>query len=335
MDMQLGRQRVSRDRVKASMRQRSANLVRSVALAALGTLGLGSTAAMATEGGGNSYPIGVETNSNVGMMLPEGLHGFLYYQHYHAGSLKDNNGNDSKQAAQFKLDADLGAARLSYVWPGVRLFGANIETRVVQPFGSVNLSLGINRPGNSPLDRSGNRAGLADTAFAPIILGWHLGDYHQTIGVDTHLADGTYDPMQRVNLGRNYYQIAPFFAFTWFVFKNFDIDAKVRYGFNTRNKATDYQSGDELTIEFSAGYRPFSNLQLGLNGYIYRQTTDDKQHGLIVNGNGNRGSVNALGPYLAFNVTPKIPVVVKAQFEFGARNRPQGTRIWVQTKVPF
>lgn len=122
---------------------------------------------------------------------------------------------------------------------------------------------------------------------------------------------------------------------TWFPLPKVDVNAKFRYGFNTRNNATNYQSGDEATIEFSAGYRPVAPLQFGINGYVYRQTTDDRQNGQVVNGNGNRGRVNALGPYLSYNITPAMPLILKLQFEFDAHDRPKGTRLWLQLKIPL
>ena len=89
------------------------------------------------------------------------------------------------------------------------------------------------------------------------------------------------------------------------------------------------------TLEFSAGYHATPSLALGLNGYIYRQTTDDKLNGLAVNGNGNRGRVNALGPYVSYSFTPKVTLIVKLQSEFGAHNKPEGTRLWGQMRIPF
>jgi hypothetical protein len=296
---------------------------------------LASTGAIATEGGGNSYPMGVETNYN-GVMLPEGLHPFAYYAHYEASHSKDNSGNDNARLAYFGLRSDVVAGRLSYVWPGVRLFGATVETRVVQAVASVNLSLGIVRPPPAgPLDRSGSRTGLADTAFSPIILGWHSPTYHQTAGIDSHLKTGTYDVAQRVNTGRNYYQLAPFYALTWFPFGGADVNAKFRYAVNSRNKATNYRSGDEASVEFSAGYRMTPVIAVGVNGYVYRQTTDDMQNGVAVNGNGNRGRVNVLGPYLVVSTSPRWSVIAKLQTDIDARNRPEGTRLWVQTRIPL
>jgi hypothetical protein len=63
-------------------------------------------------------------------MLPEGANWLLFYQHYDAGSAKDNSGHDNPKLANFHLRLDALAPRLSYVWPGVRVFGANVETRV-------------------------------------------------------------------------------------------------------------------------------------------------------------------------------------------------------------
>jgi hypothetical protein len=228
------------------------------------------------------------------------------------------------------------AGRLSYVWPGVRWFGATVETRVVQAVVSVNLSLGIARPPPAgPLDRSGSRTGLADTAFSPVILGWHSPAYHQTVGLDSHLKTGSYDAARPVNTGRNHDQVAPFYALTWFPLAGAEVNAKFRYAVNSRNKATDYRSGDEASIEFSAGYRMSPAIVAGINGYVYRQTTDDTQNGATVNGNGNRGRVNVLGPYLIVNPTAKWSVIAKVQTDIDARNRPQGTRLWLQARIPL
>jgi hypothetical protein len=292
-------------------------------------------AALATEGGGNSYPIGVETQMT-GYMAPEGNHFFVYYQHYDADRMKNNAGDDSPALAHFRLKADVLALRWSHVWRGVRLFGATIETRLVQPVAAVDLSLGIARPAPlAPLDRGGHDTGLADTAFVPLILGWHGLKLHQTVGLDTHLPLGDYDAARRVNTGRNYYQAAPFYAFTWFFAPGWEASGKLRYAINSRNNATHYRSGHEATFEYSMGYRFGPALSVGANGYVYRQVTDDDIDGVSVNGNGNRGSVQALGPYVQFNATPALAILVKLQQEWGARNRPEGTRAWVQARIPF
>ncbi|SEB25906.1 transporter [Variovorax sp. YR216] len=298
-------------------------------------LSLVALSASATEGGGNSYPMGVETNYN-GLMLPEGAHWFIYYSHYNATHSKNNAGVDNPQLTRFDLTVNAIAPRLSYVWPGVTFLGANVETRVVQAIAGSDLDAALGRPGGlPPLDRGGNATGLTDMAFSPVILGWHSPVYHQTVGIDSHLKTGTYDVADRVNTGRNYTQVALFYAFTWFPATGFDVNAKFRYATNQRNEATAYRSGDEATIEFSGGWRVSPELAVGINGYVYRQTTDDDQYGRPVNGNGNRGRVNALGPYVTYYLSPRLALVAKLQQEFGARNKPEGTRLWLQARVPF
>ncbi|MBB1601296.1 transporter [Variovorax sp. UMC13] len=304
------------------------------ALALLTLAALGAPA-QATENGGNSYAVGVEGILS-GQMLPEGLHFLSYYQHYGASHSKDNGGADNARLAYYEAEANTVALRLSYVWPGVRLWGANVETRAALAVPTVDLSLGIARPGPlGPLDRSGSKTGIGDLQFAPLLLGWHHGDVHQTAGAEGFLPIGEFNKNAAVNIGRNYWQVAPFYALTWTPGNRWQLSTKVRYAVNSKNRATDYRSGNEFTIEYSAGFVVTPGLALGINGYMYRQTTDDKQAGLVVNGNGNRGRVDAIGPYVSFNITPKVAVMARLQVEYGARNRSEGTRLWLQTKLPF
>lgn len=297
--------------------------------------GFASCTAYATEGGGNSYPIGVETNFP-GMMLPEGLSVMVYYSNYAPSHSKDNAGNDNAKLAYYKLKANTFAGRLTYVWPGVRWLGANVETRAVLALPSLDLSLGVARPAPlGPLDRSGDRMSFADFSFAPVVLGWHGEKLHQTIGIETFLGTGSYNVNRRINTGRNYDQVAPAYALTWLPLAKVDASVKLRYAFNGRNKDTNYRSGNEFTAEYSGGYRFSPEFAAGLSGYMYRQTTDDMQNGLAVNGNGNRGFVNALGPYITVTVAPKVMITAKLQTEFGARNKAEGTRFWLQTRLPF
>jgi hypothetical protein len=307
----------------------------SSAAAALACLAFAAAPALATEGGGNSYSLGVETNLS-GLMPPEGLHGFAFYANYSANASKDNSGNNGPQFARFRVRSEAVVGRLSYVWPGVKFFDANVETRIAQPLVSTDLSVGIKIPGPvGVLDRSERRTDLADLAFAPIILGWHSPALHQSAGLETILPTGSYDSKRGLNIGRNTAQIAGFYAATWFPSKSVESNVKLRYATNTKNNATNYQSGDEVSAEFSAGYKINPAFTLGLNGYVYRQISDDTVNGALANGTGNRGRVNALGPYATYSFTPKFQVLFKIQSEFGAVNRPQGSRFWVQAKIPF
>lgn len=289
--------------------------------------------ALATEGGGSSYSLGVGTNYS-GITLPEGANLLFYYLHYGADHAKDNDGNDNRRFAYFRNRTDALALRLSYVWPGVRLAGAALETRVVLPLPSVDLDLGINRSPLTPLDRSGTASGPGDMTLAPLLFGWHGETVHQMAGLEAILPTGSYDATSPVNTGRNYRQVAAMYGVTWLPGR-WEASARVRYGINNRNRATDYRSGEELSFEFSGGYRFAPGWSAGINGYVYRQLTDDSQAGRRVGPDGNRGEVDAIGPYLAWSVSKQINLIGKVQFESGARNRAEGERFWLQGLYAF
>jgi hypothetical protein len=295
-----------------------------------------SLTAQAIESNSGSYPVGVETNLS-GIMFPEGATWLMYYSHYEAHDSKDNAGNNNAALAHYNLQSDTVALRLSYVWPGVKWLGANVESRFALSVPTIELDLDIARPQafGGPIDKGGTETGLADLNIAPILFGWHGKTLHQTAGIEGYIPSGTYDKNEPVNAGHNFYQAAPFYAVTWFPTDRLEASAKFRYAFNSPNHATDYHSGNEFTTEFSAGYRVVPALSLGVQGYVYRQTTDDRLNGEAVNGDDNRGSVNALGPYFQYRFSKNFAVITKYQYEFDAKNRAEGSRLWVQAKLPF
>lgn len=284
--------------------------------------------AEATELGGSSYPIGVDTNFG-GVMLSPGWHNLFYLNNYDASHLRDNSGGDNRALSHYHLQATTFAYRFSYVWPNVQVLGAQLETRGAIPIPSIDLD----RVLGSGANLSGSTTRQGDPSFSPLLLGWSNGGLHQIVGMEMILPLGSYDKTRPVNAGRNYWQFGPYYGVTWFPATWAEASAKLRYGINQRNKDTDYKSGDEATLEFSVGYRFSPSTSLGLNGYVYRQATDDKVHGAVVNGNGNRGRANAFGPYVSHSFSKDFSVVLKMQDESSVRNRADGIRVWLQTRL--
>jgi hypothetical protein len=68
--------------------------------------------------------------------------------------------------------------------------------------------------------------------------------------------------------------------------------------------------------------------------YALKQTTDDTLNGSVFQGE-FRGRVYAIGPQVRYDFTRYSGVVFKWQHEFGAQNRPQGERIWMELTFPF
>lgn len=285
---------------------------------------------LATEGGGNSYPLGVNT-SFVGLMAREGSTAYFYFSHYAADKTKDNAGNDNPRLADFRLRSNVGSVRYSYVWPGVRVFGAKVETRVAVPWANVDLNLTARTPGGL-VTQSASRTSLADPLFAPVLLGWHGKQVHQVAGVETVLPLGAYDKQRLVNTGRNYLSVGPVYSITWLPTPDIEVSGKFGYWINTKNQDTGYRSGREATLEYNLGYRLSStlNLHAGINGYVYKQVSDDLLDHRVVNGDGNRGRVYAVGPFVFMQPTKTTGVLLKWQHEVSAVNRAEGNKLWLQ-----
>jgi len=293
--------------------------------------------AQATELGGGSYPVGVELG--YGDMLPPGLYNLAYYSHAQASTLKGYSGQDLGWA-RYRLTADTISYRMQYVWAAT-LLGAGVESALVLPFPSIDLERQI---ASALPDMSGSRFGMTDPLLVPVRLAWKGADLNQSAALEIVAPLGAYDVNARVNTGRNYWQFAPAYALSYRPSAETVIGVKLRYGINTENHATDYRSGNELTVEYSAGYKPSSAMTFGLQGYFFRQTTDDELNEqatsatngrLFGSGAGNRGSANSIGPFLSYRVSPRFAFTLKYQQDFDVKNRAEFSRFWLQAMLPF
>jgi len=288
--------------------------------------------AEATEQGGSSYPVGVELG--YGDMLPPGLYHLAYYSHARAASLKGNAGQDLGWA-RYRLTADTISYRLQYVW-NAPLLGASVESALVLPFPAVDLE---KRVSSALPDTSGNRFAMTDPLIVPLRLAWKGEGLNHSVGLEIVAPFGAYNVNARVNTGRNYWQFAPAYALTYRPSAATALGLKLRYGMNTKNDDTHYQSGDELTLEYNAGYKLSPAMTLGLQGYFFRQTTDDKLNGQATSATNGRligsGSVNTIGPFLSYRFSPRFAVTAKYQQDFDVKNRGEFRRFWLQTLLPF
>ncbi len=293
--------------------------------------------ARATELGGSSYPVGVELG--YGDMLPPGLYNLAYYSHSQATSLKGSSGQDLGWT-RYRLTADTISYRMQYVWAAT-LLGGTAESALVLPFPAIDLERQV---ASTLPDMSGNRFGMTDPLLVPLRLAWKGEQLNQSAALEIVAPLGAYDVSARVNTGRNYWQFAPAYALSYRPSAEAVFGFKLRYGINTENNATDYRSGNEFSVEYSAGYKPSAAMTLGLQGYFFRQTTDDELNGqstsatngkLFGSGIGNRGSANSIGPFLSYRVSPHLAFTLKYQQDFDVKNRAEFSRFWLQAMLPF
>lgn len=84
---------------------------------------------------------------------------------------------------------------------------------------------------------------IGDIIVNPLVLGWKKGNWNFVATVDTLVPTGRYKRTDLVTIGRNYWTFEPVVTVTYAVPEGGRALVKLMYDFNTRNKATDYRSG--------------------------------------------------------------------------------------------
>lgn len=200
----------------------------------------------------------------------------------------------------------------------------------------------INGVTNSRLASSrGQATGMGDLEIAPI-LHWELGDnqaisFAPTIVVPT----GEYNASNGVNPGYgNFYTFRPSVQYGY-IGDGWDVGARAVLSFNTRNKDTDYKSGNMFNLDFQVMKFITEDLRLGLQGYVVQQISDDSSGNAVVQASidaadGSRMRTFALGPSLAWIMNGgEMMVEGKLLREFASRNRSEGTAYWLTISKPF
>jgi hypothetical protein len=275
--------------------------------------------AFATEGGGGAYPNGAE-DFMVGALPPPGTYFKNYMLYYNATKFKDNSGNDL--ISGFKLNAFADTLRLIHVTK-TQIFGASWAVHAFLPIVYEDVTIG----------RSDNRWGLGDIIIDPIILGWHFPNFHITTGLDIYMPTGTYNKNDLANPGRNYWTFEPVLGMTYLSDGGFEVSSKFLYDFNTENSDTKYQSGQEFHFDYVIGYHPDKQWALGLGGYVYLQTTDDKDNG-VTPPDGFKGQVYSIGPVAQYGYK-NMNFTLKWQYEFDAKYKPEGNKFWFNFVYAF
>ena len=289
---------------------RVTHTVAAAVLLALGT-------AHATEGGGTTAAAGAE-GFLAGALPPPGTYALVYANHYSSNRFNDKDG--SAAIPGFKVKANVLVGRVVHM-TGTSVMGGQLGFYGVLPL--VNLK--VNAAGMSD-----SRTGAGDIEVAPLVA-WHGPQWHTAAALALVLPTGSYDKTHLANPGNNITTLRPVFVASYLTESGLDLSTKLTYSINRENSDTNYKSGQYLHADFNAGMRVAPAWQVGLQGYLIRQTTDDKQGGAKVGSDGNRTRVFALGPAVRWQTSPTAPSVeVRLQKEFGARNHTEGTALWLK-----
>ncbi len=301
----------------------------AVVVVTLALLGLSSGA---WGGGGDQYPNGAE-DFLVGMAPPPGFYVINYNYFYFSHDYKDDSGDTINVGPlkDFRLRVYANVTRLIYISP-LKILGANYGVHAFFPWLDVNAnSLGFHI----------HKRGLGDIIIDPFILTWHTRYVHVVTGLDIYLPTGEYDKYRPVNIGKNFYTFEPVLGVTFMLPLKTTLSFKFMYDFNTTNndyinpmtgKETSLKPGQEFHFDWAMAVNPLPGLRVGVTGYFYQQTTNDEIDGKDVEH--QRGRAMAIGPGIRWDYK-RLSLVLKTQYEFGVKNRPQGRNVWFKIAYKF
>lgn len=222
-----------------------------------------ATPALASEGGRTAYPNGAEALT-IAALPPPGTYLLNYGYYYTADRLNDDNGN-SAGPPDFSVNIVGDIPRFVHV-TNFKVLGASVAMQAFVPIINVNVHAGGARQ---------NKFGIGDIIVNPLVLGWQRKNTFFVATMDTFVPTGSYKRTNLANLGNNYWTFQPVLAVTHFNPKGPgpEVSLKLMYDFNTKNRDTNYRSGQAAHVDFAAAYN-FNPLTVGITGYYLKQTTD-------------------------------------------------------------
>jgi len=236
--------------------------------------------------------------------------------------------------------ANLGFVIPSYTF-ATPVLGGQASVSLMAGYGVVGTSLAGTLSGvatgpfgNRPFALSDN---ISDTTWgftdlAPMFqLKWNAGVNNYMTYITGDVPVGAYQSSRLSNIGIGHGAIDAGAGYTYFNPQTgHEFSGVLGVTYNTKNTATQYQSGVDLHFDWGASQFLSKEVMVGLVGYIYKEIGCDS-------GSGDRvgcfqSQVFGIGPQIGF----LFPVGdmqgylnFKAYGEFGNENRPAGFNTWV------
>lgn len=263
--------------------------------------------------------------------------GFLFElssSYYHATRTKDDAGHSAPGNPRVQVAALV--PHIAYISPDLTLAGGHVGAEVLLPLVYSNL-----RPGPGLEDRSFS---AGDLQFSPFLVQWSgqtlFGmPFFQRFDLLFSVPTGQYNAHALANAGSNAWTVSPYYAFTIMPSDKAEISARLTYQWNGKNNdpspalnAASVQAGDAFSLNLSGSYAIAGKWRVGVAGYVLQQISDDRIDGRRQAG--SRERVFGAGPGVLYQGT-SYQILLNAYKEWGARNRPEGSKIVLRYLVPF
>lgn len=301
-----------------------------------------ATPAYAEEGGAGAYTPGAIASAIDSMLPSSGT--IVRVNYYNFNGRNDIGCVDAACSSSIAVDASSQAVSLTFGWrPDIHISDRwSYMMSASVPYVHSKIELRVN-DGSGTTVTTDHKTGLGDIELTPLNLSYHFNEASQlnfkgTVRVPT----GSYDQNELANIGRNYWSYEPTIGYIHVDKENtrqFSVYAGVN--FNSKNKATDYKSGTQAHIEFTAEKRiPSSSNRgvwgFGATGYHYGQLEDDEQHNIDLNNSRSRSS--GIGPvvsYTGFLGNEFSVMELKWLHDFSSKNKFEGDTVFLKAGLIF
>jgi hypothetical protein len=315
--------------------------------------GLSSALGAGTARAANQQPAGIDlglTSFFDGFGKNEPGFVYLTYAFYQVGHQINENGNAEPLFGNPKINDFVWINQLALVTPatlfgGAAHVGLNAVWATIIAF-DTDFSTASPTPGFQLKD---NGVGTGDLTtgvflqFKPMFAGGRPLISHR-VEFDVIWPIGSYDPLKDINQSSNFISLAPYWAVTVLPVHRLEISARFNYLYNFTNHqpanpfpvypAVDYvKPGQAFWINYAASFEVLNTLHLGINGYYFRQFTEDRY--TYVDGTSATGPSNfvlgdhgpaqmlALGPGLFWDFSKTDKFFLNAYFSIKVDYRPQ------------
>ena len=307
--------------------------IRCFLLTVTAFLSLPAVSVLAAEGGYSNYIPGTYGDFAAAVEPPSKftIRNDIYY--YQADT------DRSVRSGLLEVDADLAFIMdfLTLLYkPDVKLLGARYAFGAFIPFVYADIETGIDL-GGLRVSRRDDVFGLGDIALVPGILFWNYGNFHFTFSEYIVTPTGRYDTDDLANTGLNYWTFDTNVAVTYLNEKTGqDYSINIGYNYNTENPDTDYQTGQELHIDYMINQFLSESWAIGIHGFYLKQLTGDSGDGAILGD--FKAEAAGIGPAVLWNpkvADRQISLIAKWLHEFHAERRLEGDHVFVSFALSF
>ncbi len=182
-----------------------------------------------------------------------------------------------------------------------------------------------------------DKTGLGDVTLIPLSLFWKFGNINLNFAEYIITPTADYDKDDLANTGLNYWSFDTNAAVTYLdPERGHEISFNIGHIYNTENTDTDYQTGQEIHVDYMLNQFLSETFAVGIHGFYLKQITGDSGDGAAFGD--FKAEAAGIGPALLWapNIFGKdVPIIGKWLHEFHAENRLEGDHVMVSFVVSF